>query len=151
MIAHGFWAKQAPRRCGQALSSLPDNRVHRPLRPGELRQIVRGDLRLDHKRPHILVRAVTIKNRTEASIPLHREVVAVLNAAKPASAAENAPVFPRCRNADRRIKRDIEQAGIERTDARGRKLVFHSLRYTFTTKLARQGVSQRLAQPVRRR
>ena len=63
------------------------------LRLGELRQIVRGDLQLDHKRPHILVRAVTTKNRTEASIPLHREVVAVLNAAKPSSAADNAPVF----------------------------------------------------------
>ncbi|MBX3736691.1 MAG: tyrosine-type recombinase/integrase [Candidatus Didemnitutus sp.] len=41
-------------------------------------------------------------------------------------------------------------AEIDRVDGMGRKLCFHSLRYTFATKLACGGVSQRLAQELMR-
>ena len=47
-------------------------------------------------------------------------------------------------------RRHLKAAGIEPFDASGRKLDFHSLRYTFATKLAGKGVSQRLAQELMR-
>ncbi len=45
---------------------------------------------------------------------------------------------------------DLEKARIERFDAMGRKVDFHALRYTFASKLACQGVPQRLAQELMR-
>ncbi|TAG29006.1 MAG: hypothetical protein EAZ36_04975, partial [Verrucomicrobia bacterium] len=58
--------------------------------------------------------------------------------------------FLHCHSAtiSRRTREDLEKAGITRIDAMGRKLDFHALRYTFATKLASSGVSQRLAQEL---
>jgi len=120
------------------------------LRLGELRQLVWADLKLEHKRPHLVARAATTKNRREALIPIHPELLEELRKAKPAGVDDGKPVFYRCANADRRIQRDIRAAGIQRIDALGRKLCFHSLRYSFATKLASNGVSQRLAQELMR-
>jgi len=120
------------------------------LRLGELQQLVWGDLRLDHERPHIIARAATTKNRREALIPLHPRLVAELRLAKPSGVADDGKVFSQCSNPDRRIRLDMEKAGIVRIDAMGRKLDFHALRYTFATKLARSGISQRLAQELMR-
>ena len=44
----------------------------------------------------------------------------------------------------------LQKAGIEKIDASGKKVDFHSFRYTFATKLARKGVSQRLTQELMR-
>ena len=59
-------------------------------------------------------------------------------------------VFPHYKNPDRRFQRHRKEAGIETIDETGRKLDFHSFRYTFATKLARQGVTQRLTQELMR-
>ena len=59
-------------------------------------------------------------------------------------------VFAQYVHQDERIKLDIRRAGLTRIDATGRKLDFHALRYTFATKLASRGVSQRLAQELLR-
>jgi len=59
-------------------------------------------------------------------------------------------LFPHYKNPDRRFQRHRKEAGIETIDETGRKLDFHSFRYTFATKLARQGVSQRLTQELMR-
>jgi integrase len=120
------------------------------LRLGELRQLVWGDLKLGDLPAHIVVRALTAKNRREAVVPLHPMLLEELKAARPRCATDASPVFTRCRNADRRIRRDMEAASIARFDAMGRKLCFHSLRYTFATKLARSGASQRLVQELMR-
>ena len=120
------------------------------LRLGELRQLVWGDLILGSDRPHMVVRAGTTKNRTEALVPIHPELLPELKAAKAPAVAASAPVFRGCNNADRVIQRHIAAAKIERVDAMGRALVFHSLRYTFATKLAVAGISQRLAQELMR-
>ena len=59
-------------------------------------------------------------------------------------------LFPHYSNPDRRFQRHRREAGVESIDETGRKLDFHSFRYTFATKLARQGVSQRLTQELMR-
>ena len=120
------------------------------LRSNELRQLVWGDLKLDHERPHIVVRAGTTKNRREALLPIHPELLPELRAAKTPNIGDDHPVFTRCNNPDRLIRLHMTAANIARIDALGRKIVFHSLRHTFATKLAVAGVPQRLAQELMR-
>jgi integrase len=121
------------------------------LRIGELRQLVWSDVKLSEGQPRIVARAATTKNRREAIIPLHPKLVEEfrqhIGTAEVSPAAE---VFPECANSDRFIRNDLQKAGIERIDASGRKLDFHSLRYTFATRLAAQGIPQRLAQELMR-
>jgi len=45
---------------------------------------------------------------------------------------------------------DLAKAKIERFDALGRKADFHGLRYTFATRLAKNGISQRFTQELMR-
>jgi len=122
------------------------------LRAGELQQLVWGDLKLDGERPHIVVRAITAKNRREAVLPIHPELLEELRKMQRAPNASNAGnrVFPQFKYPSRFIRRDMEEAGIARFDEMGRRLDFHCLRYTFATKLAQNGVSQRLAQELLR-
>jgi integrase len=120
------------------------------LRAGELKQVVWSDLRLDDARPHIIVRASTTKNRKEAMLPLHPQLLAELKAIHSAEHKAEDLVFLQYAHIDERIQIDLRNAGIARIDAMGRKLDFHALRYTFATKLASSGVSQRLAQELMR-
>lgn len=120
------------------------------LRVGELRQVVWSDLHLDHERPHIIVRASTTKNRKEAVLPIHPQLIEELRKVRTPDTKPEALVFSQHSHPDVRIRIDMRKAGITRTDAMGRKLDFHALRYTFATKLAASGVSQRLAQELLR-
>lgn len=120
------------------------------LRIGELRAIVWGDLKLDDSRPHIVVRAATTKNRRQAVVPLHPQLVEELRACRTAETLPSQRVFSQLTQPHRRIRNDMRTAGIDRMDATGRKLDFHALRYTFATKLAQSGVSLRLAQELLR-
>jgi len=120
------------------------------LRLGELRQLVWGDLILDHERPHIIARAITTKNRREAVLPLHPRLLEAFKTAKGTTTDLAQLVFTRSLNADRMIRKDLDAAGLVRIDAMGRKIDFHALRYTFATKLASSGVSQRLTQELMR-
>lgn len=120
------------------------------LRIGELRQVVWGDLNLDSTRPHIRVRASTTKNRKEAVLPIHPQLLDELKALRPADREQNDLVFHQHAHVYRRIRIDMREARIKRLDSMGRKLDFHALRYTFATKLAASGVSQRLAQELLR-
>lgn len=54
------------------------------------------------------------------------------------------------RNPDQRFNLDLQRAGIAKVDALNRRVDFHALRYTFCTRLAKQGISQRLAQELMR-
>ena len=86
----------------------------------------------------------------QSSAPIHPELLPELKAAKRPNTGDERPVFTRCNNADRMIRRHIAAAKIARIDAMGPKLVFHSLRNTFAPKLAVSGVSQRLTQELMR-
>lgn len=120
------------------------------LRIGELRQVVWGDLHLDAKRPHITVRAITAKNRREAVLPLHPQLVDELKAVKQPGTRAGERVFSQHPHPDRLIRKDMAAAGIPRIDDMGRKLDFHALRYTFATKLAASGTPMRSAQELLR-
>ena len=120
------------------------------LRAGELKQVIWGDLQLDCERPHIRVRALTAKNRKDAIIPLHPQLLQELLAIREPGTKPDSRAFYQHPHPDRIIRADMEKAGIERLDSTGRKLDFHALRYTFATRLAMCGVSQRLAQELMR-
>jgi integrase len=120
------------------------------LRIGELRQLIWADVTLDGKEPRIVARAATTKNRHEAIVPLHPKLVEEFRRIPSGSVSPDERVFKECSNNYRFIRHDIEKAGLEVIDAKGRKIDFHSLRYTFATRLAAQGISQRLAQELMR-
>ncbi len=112
------------------------------------------DMRKHHAKRHRIALAVTIcivgVTTKDATIPLHPRLAAELLTVRPQDAKANDPVFPAMKDISHAIRRDIERAGIERIDAMGRKLDFHALRYTFATRLAREGTAQRTAQELMR-
>lgn len=59
----------------------------------------------------------------------------------------DSPIFPGAVDPES-FRRDLERAGIDEVDRRGRVLTFHGLRKTFGTQLARFGVGQRAAQAL---
>ena len=118
------------------------------LRLGELTALLWVDAHLDEARPYLEVRASTTKNGKPAIVPLHPCLINEFKAARAIKTGDF--VFPQYAHPNRRLAKHLQKAGLERIDAAGRKLDFHSFRYTFATKLARQGVSQRLAQELMR-
>ena len=118
------------------------------LRLGELTSLLWLDVHLDLDRPHLQVRASTTKNSKPAIVPLHSCLIDEFKAAR--NDSKDDFVFPQYAHPDRRLARHFQEAGISRFDAAGRKLDFHSFRYTFATKLAKKGISQRLAQELMR-
>lgn len=120
------------------------------LRLGELQQVVWADVHLNHETPHMLVRASTTKNRKEAFQPIHPALVVELRRLNPNERAADKRVFRQHSHLSRRIRIDMQRAGIERFDSLGRKLDFHALRYTFATNLVLNGVPERTAQALMR-
>ena len=119
------------------------------LRLNELRQLLVIDVSLDEEMPHLKVRSSTTKNKKDALIPLHPALVPEFSSVvKDKEEGEN--VFHIIREPSVIFNRDLKKAGIEKFDALGRKVDFHALRYTFCTKLSKQGISQRLAQELMR-
>jgi len=117
-----------------------------------LRALVWVDLHLDRARPHLALRALTAKNRRAALIPVHPGLLAEIKKLTPTGTRDSDLVFTGCHHATsaRRIIKDSAAAGLTRVDSLNRKLCFHSLRYTFATKLAHQRVAMRTAQELLR-
>ncbi len=121
--------------------------VHTGLRRSELAALKWDDLHLDAVAPFVKVRASTTKNGKPADIRLLPELAAALGELKGKGTDEF--VFhdiPRIE----RFYRDLKQAGIPLQDEFGRKAVFHSLRHTFGTNLARGGVGSRVTMALMR-
>ncbi|MCE9609549.1 MAG: site-specific integrase [Chthoniobacter sp.] len=121
------------------------------LRFGEMREVERRDILLDEAEPRIVARAATTKNKKEAPQPLHAEVVAQLRTFLSQRNFEPtdkifAPLF-RKRG---QFKSDLAAAGVDRVDAKGRVVDFHSLRHTFCTNLQRLGTPQRVLMQLMR-
>ena len=124
--------------------------IYTGLRHGELTQLIWADVQLDHKCPHFVVRAATTKNRRTAIIPLHPNLIEELKAARAKGVDGKDRIFVGCTNPDRAIRRHMEKVGIQPVDDLGRKVDFHALRYTFATRLAQSGVTQRTTQELMR-
>ena len=113
------------------------------LRVNETRQLIWADVNL--KDGFVMVRPTTTKNSRAATLPLHSYVIKLLRERKqkcpevePNSRIVN---MPKSNSAVlNAFNRDLEFAGIEKTDDVGRVIHVHALRHTFTSLLARQGV-----------
>ena len=123
--------------------------VHTGLRSSELAALTWGDLHLDAVTPFVKVRASTTKNGKSAEMRLLAELTEALNKLKACGFLETDPVFKSIPRIER-FRRDLIKAGIAPKDANGRKAVFHSLRHTFGTNLARGGVASRVAMSLMR-
>ncbi len=122
--------------------------VHTGLRRGELAAIRWGDVELDAVEPFVNVRASTTKNHKPASMRLPREVVAALEAIRPAKAGESDRVFPWFPRIER-FRRDLTKAGVEYQNEHG-FADFHALRNTFCTNLGNGGVAPAVRQALMR-
>jgi len=104
---------------------------------------------LDAVTPFVQVRASTTKNGKGADMRLLPELEAALGEIKTSGTHDEELVFPRIPRIER-FYRDLKKAGIPLQDALGRKALFHSLRHTFGTNLARGGVGSRVAMALMR-
>lgn len=120
------------------------------LRRKELSLLRWGDVRLNTPQPFLSVRASTTKNSKAATIWLVPEAVAELQRIRPGDASDAAPVFGKSVPSMDVFRADLAAAGIAEKDAQGRVVVFHSLRHTLATNLARAGVAPVVAMQVMR-
>lgn len=119
------------------------------LRRGELAAMEWGDVHLDGQGAHILARASTTKNRRDARLPLHPDVVDALRLFRPADAAPDDRVFRAIPEMDT-MRKDLKAAGIPYKDHSGRQADFHSLRHSFATRLMIANVNIRVAMQLMR-
>ena len=119
------------------------------LRRGEIAKLTWNDVHLDGAGSSVRARASTTKNKQEAILPLHADVVEALQMIQPADADPDAPVFTAIPSVSR-LRKDLDKAGISYKDSQGRQADFHSLRYTFGTNLGRAGVPPRVAMELMR-
>ena len=108
--------------------------------------LVVGDLNLGDK-PEVLIRVETTKDKDKRAVALHPMLAQELRVFVPALAAPADPVFPHFPSYDA-LRADLKRAGVERRDALGRVVHFHSFRKTWQTLGVSAGVSQRIAQEV---
>jgi len=123
--------------------------VHTGLRSSELAALKWSDLHLDAVTPFVKIRASTTKNGKSADMRLHPELASALRDFKGHEVLDDELVFKRIPRIER-FRRDLIKAGIPFQDTFGRKAVFHSLRHTFGTNLARGGVASRVAMTLMR-
>jgi len=115
------------------------------LRRSELTRLAWGSL--DFEQGLLTIRDG--KAKREDVVPVHPELLAELEAAKPAGAGPSDRVFPEAvTNLTR--KHDFERAGIAPLDDQGRVADLHGLRATLGTRLARAGVAPQIAQRIMR-
>jgi hypothetical protein len=81
-------------------------------------------------------------------VPLHTDLAAELRELVRESPLDRCRIFTVGGKMYWTFKADLLRASIEAFIASGRKADFHSRRYTFATRLAQKGVSQRLAQEL---
>jgi integrase len=113
------------------------------LRRGELKSLIWAWVHLDAPKPFIYIPADVDKDRDEQQILLHRQVIDVLRAIRPANASPADRVFPKMPRMDHH-QQILKAAGIPYMDELGRQADFHALRHTFDTNLARYGAPERI-------
>ena len=120
------------------------------LRRAEMSGLVWRDIELDAANPVVRVRASTTKNRKDAVLPLHPDVVAGLRALRPPDVAPFTPVLRGLIPRVPTFRRDLVRAGVPFTDEQGRRVDIHSLRMTFGTNLTLSGAAPRVVMELMR-
>lgn len=148
-LARAFTAEEllrlfaaSPKRC-----LIYQTMTYTGQRRGEVRSLVWGDLHLDEVQPYALFRVEEMKDKDKRAIPLHPRLAVALRAAKPVNAKPETPVFTFFPH-HKTLMADLKRAGIERRDALGRVVHFHSFRKTFQTLGVKHGINQRAAQEL---
>jgi hypothetical protein len=124
--------------------------VHTGLRRGELAALEPFDVHLDVPKPYINARATTTKNRKQATIALHPELVTELHIHRASLPEMATHIFAEAMPTMKVFKADLAAAGIPFLDARGYRADFHSFRHTLGTRLALAGVKPRIAMEIMR-
>jgi integrase/recombinase XerD len=120
-------------------------------RKSEVRSLMWADLHLDEAQPYALFRESTTKDKDKRAVPLRPEIVVQLKAMRPADDQAHTlskPIFWFRWPTYDLLRGDFKRAGIERVDALGRSVHFHSFRKTWQTLGVRYGINQRVAQEV---
>lgn len=120
------------------------------LRRAEMNGLQWGDIDLDAAIPFARARASTTKNRKEAVLPLHPELVAGLRALRPIDAAPFSPVLRGLIPRVPTLRKDLVRAGIAFEDEKGRRADLHSLRMTYGTNLTLSGAAPRVVMELMR-
>ena len=123
------------------------------LRVNETRQLIWEDVNV--KERFVRVRPTTTKNSKPATLPLHSYVTDLLNEWKDRhpDSKQNDRILnvPKSNSSFLKVlNRDLECAGIEKTDDVGRVVHLHALRHSFASLLARQGVHPHVLQRLAR-
>jgi len=127
------------------------------LRAGEVASLTVGALYADDASPHLTIEGRHAKSGRSATLPLRddladdlRQHVSCLSDDCDDELSPDTPLFRFGRNFLRAFDLDLAAADIPKRDAQGRTVDVHSLRHTFATLLARNGVSPSVAQKLMR-
>ena len=124
--------------------------VYTGLRRSELKALCWENVDLDGEVPTVSLSGRFTKNKQNACIPLHPQVLEELGASKPADAKpSDAVLMGKMLPSMWKMKKDLRRAGIPHEE-NGRRADFHSLRHTLATNLARQNVAPRVAMQLLR-
>jgi integrase len=124
--------------------------IHTGLRRGELKELRWGNIDLEAEAPFLRLDGEFTKNKSDAYIPLHPEIIGALRAIRPAGAISSDHVLVnKMLPSMWKMKSDLKRAGIV-FEQDGRRLDFHSLRHTLATNLASSDVPPRVAMAIMR-
>lgn len=149
--------RQKLERLGQERSLIYKFMILTGLRRGEVASLTVSSIYLDEANPCIHIEGKYAKSGRSATLPLrpdladdlrkHLMQMAEINCGE---VAPDTPLFNVGQNSLRVFNMDLAAAGIVKCDANGRTVDVHSLRHTFATLLARNGVSPGIAQKLMR-
>jgi integrase len=118
------------------------------LRRAEAAQIRWAHLHLDAVNPFVELPADLTKSGRPETVPLVPDIAAALRRYRQ-GARDKDRVFDAIPSMDE-FRDDLDAAGIEHEDARGRKVVLHSLRHSLATMLAQSNVPPAIAMRILR-
>lgn len=141
--------------CRSLVASAPPDRAAVYLflsltgvRRSEAASIRWGHIRVDVANPYVELPASMTKSGRRENVPLVPELVAALIERR-GKAGDGDLLFDDIPSMYL-FRKDLEAAGIDEEDARGRKVVLHSLRHSLATMLAASGVPMAYAQRIMR-
>jgi len=120
------------------------------LRLGELRSLTKRSFDLDADPPTVTVEAAYSKRRRRDVQPMRRDIAEAMHPLVE-STPKGEHIWPGVpREMGKVIAKDLDAAGIDMSDGDGRIVDFHALRHTFITRMARSGVTPKVAQALAR-
>jgi len=150
--------RQRLHRVGQCRAMVYKFMMLTGLRRSEAALVTMGALCLDEDAPYVHVEGKRAKSGRAATLPLRGDLaddlgkqIAQMAEDHGGEVPPDTPLFDiDWRNLLRTFNLDLAAAGIPKKDAQGRTVDVHSLRHTFATLLARNGVSPGVAQKLMR-